>query len=437
MSQKEKTRKLVVGLDIGTTKIACLAGVLNDHGKIEIVSMGHADSAGVMRGQVFNIDQTTASIKKAVDKAVERLGGKISIANVYVGIAGSHIASMQHRGLMTRTNNDDVIRKEEVSKLIEEMYRVVVEPGNEIIHVIPQEYIVDNEIGIFDPCGYMGTRLEGNFHIITGNMQAARNISIAVDRAGLVLNDMILEPLASAEAVLSSEEKDAGVVLVDIGGGTTDVAIFQDGILRHTAVIPFGGEIITRDISEGCRILKPTAEQLKVQYGSALVSESSKYDIVSVPVLPGREPCEISLSMLAGIIQARTEEIILAVYNEIRSSGVEHKLIAGIVVTGGGSQLKHIKQQFEYLTGMATRIGLPTEHLAANNNIENITSPIFSTGIGLVMHGFKQDLLSNYAGITNETTIESTSKTKGKFFDGVLRKKGSQILDFFKEVDED
>src|SRR5690606_10152563 len=260
--------------------------------------------------------------------------------------------------------------------------KLVMEPGEEIIHVLPQEYIVDGDQGIKNPIGISGVRLEANFHIITGRISAAKNIKKCVDKAGLTVDEMILEPLASSEAVLSDEEKEAGVVLVDIGGGTTDVAIFHEGIIRHTAVIPFGGNVITEDIKEGCTIMKRQAELLKQKFGSALASESQDNEIVCIPGLRGREPKEISVKNLASIIQARMEEIIEHVHYEIRNSGYEKRLIGGIVVTGGGAQLKHVTQLFEYITGMDTRVGYPNEHLAPSPNIDNLTSPIYATGIG-------------------------------------------------------
>ena len=329
--------QVIVGLDIGTTKIACFVGRINEHGKIEILSMGKSDSLGVSRGVVTNIDKTITSILAAVKEAQEMVVGDLIIRSVNVGIAGQHIKSYQHRGMLTRVNIEDEISQKDIDRLIDDMYRLSMEPGEEIIHVLPQEFIVDNEQGIKDPIGMSGVRLEANFHTITGHVSAARNINRCVERAGLVVKDTVLEPLASADAVLADEEKDAGVVLVDIGGGTTDIAIFHEGIIRHTAVIPFGGNIITEDIKEGCTILKKQAEELKVRFGSALQSESMDNEVVCIPGIMGKNPKEISLKNLAGIIQARMEEIIEQVYFEIKNSGYEKKLIAGIVVTGGGS----------------------------------------------------------------------------------------------------
>ena len=415
--------KLVVGLDIGTTKIACFVGKKNEHGKIEILSMGTSESLGVTRGVVTNIERTVQSIQAAVQEAQSRVDGDLLIRVVNVGIAGQHIKSIQHRGIHTRNNTTNEISQKDIDALIDDMHKLVMLPGEQIITVLPQEYIIDNEQGIKDPIGMMGVRLEANFHIIIGNVGASMNINKCVSKAGLEVKDIILEPIASADAVLSDEEKDAGVVLVDIGGGTTDVAIFHEGIIRHTAVIPFGGNIITEDIKEGCTIMKRQAEQLKVRFGSALASESQENEIVCIPGLRGREPKEISIRNLASIIQARLEEIIELVYFEIRNSGYEKKLIGGIVVTGGGSQMKHITQLFEYITGMDTRVGYPTEHLASNSPIENLTSPMYSTGIGLVLKGFESsnhDIATTLGG--TETKVRGTEKPKrGSFFDKLIK----------------
>lgn len=411
--------EIVVGLDIGTTKIAALVGRRTEHGKIEILGMGKAESLGVARGVVLNIDETVKAIKAAVEEASNKSGVDIKVVNV--GIAGQHIKSLQHRGMKTRRSLDEEISQKDIDELIEDMYRLVMSPGEEIIHVIPQEYIVDSEIGIKNPIGMSGTRLEANFHIITGQVAAARNIYKCVNKAGLEVADLTLEPLASADAVVSDEEKEAGVVLVDIGGGTTDIAIFHDGIIRHTAVIPFGGNIITEDIKEGCSIIKTQAELLKVKFGSALASENQENEIVSIPGLRGRPHKEISVKNLAHIIQARMEEIVEHVYYEIKNSGFEKKLIAGIVVTGGGAQLKHITQLIEYVTGMDTRVGYPNEHLAASS--EEVTSPMYATGVGLVMRGLqtyqKQKATEEK---TNVVTGHSDKKKRGGWFDQIFSK---------------
>jgi cell division protein FtsA len=376
----------IVGLDIGTTKICAIVGRKNENGKIEILGMGKTESLGVMRGVVANIEKTVNSIKEAIQIAEAK--SNVEIGQVYVGIAGQHIKSIQHRGMITRSSLNDEISNEDIEAIIKDMHRLAVPPGQAIIHVIPQEFIIDNEQGIKDPVGMSGIRLEANCHIITGLITAANNIQKCVTKAGLEAENLILEPLASAEAVLSEEEKEAGVVLVDIGGGTTDIAIFQDGIIRHTAVIPFGGNVITDDIKEGCSIIRSQAELLKVKFGSALAKQTKSNEIVSIPGLRGREPKEISVRSLAEIIQARMEEIIECVAYEIKSSGFEKKLIAGIVVTGGGSQLKNIAQLIEFHTGMDTRIGYPNEHLAKGS--DEIKSPMYATAVGLVLKGIAE-----------------------------------------------
>lgn len=416
--------KIIVGLDIGTTKIACFVGRKNEHGKIEILSMGKTESLGVMRGIVSNIDKTIESIKGAVEEAEERIEGELKINSVNVGIAGQHIKSIQHRGIYTRTDLEKEISQIDIDKLVDDMYKMAMPPGEQIITVLPQEYIIDNEQGIKDPIGMSGVRLEANFHIITGNVGASMNIHKCVERSGLSVKNIILEPIASADAVLTEEEKEAGVVLVDIGGGTTDVAIFHEGIIRHTAVIPFGGNVITEDIKEGCTIMKRKAELVKQKFGSAVASETQENVVVAIPGLKGRPSREVSLRNLASIIQARMEEIIELVHFEIRNSGFEKKLIGGIVVTGGGAQLDHITQLFEYVTGMDTRIGYPTEHLA-NTNLDSIKSPMYSTGIGLVLKGFedieKTEKEVPEAASTGAVKTHS-AKTRGSFFDTIVQK---------------
>ncbi len=378
--------ELVVGLDIGTTKIAAMVGRRNEFGKVEILGIGKTESLGVNRGVVVNIEQTVASIKTAVAIAADK--ANVDIGEVIVGIAGQHIKSMQHRGMITRQSLEDEVSQKDIDNLIDNMHRLVMSPGEEIIHVIPQEYIIDSESGIKNPIGHAGIRLEGNFHIITGQVSAVKNIFKCVDRAGLQTVDLHLEPLASSDAVLSDEEKEAGVVLVDIGGGTTDVAIFYDGIIRHTAVIPFGGNIITDDIKEGCGIIRTQAEQLKVKFGSALSQENQENEIISIPGLRGRPHKEISVKFLAQIIQARMEEILEFVLFEIKSSGYERKLSAGIVVTGGGSLLKHLPQLVMLTTGLDCRIGTPNEHLAGTD--DELKNPLYATGVGLVMKGIEK-----------------------------------------------
>ncbi|HDZ07062.1 hypothetical protein LCGC14_0473750 [marine sediment metagenome] len=381
--------KYSVGLDIGTTKIVAIIGKQNEYGKIEILGIGKSKSLGVHRGVVNNITQTIKSIQQAVEEAEANSG--LKIGSVVVGIAGQHIRSLQHSDYITRKDSEEVIGEEDVDLLCNQVHKLIMLPGEEIIHVLPQEYKVDGQAEIREPVGMYGGRLEANFHVVVGQVVSIKNVGRCIKSAGLDLGNITLEPLASSDAVLSQEEKEAGVALIDIGGGTTDLAIFKDGIIRHTAVIPFGGGVITEDIKEGCSIIEKQAELLKTRFGSAWPGENRDNEIVSIPGLRGREPKEISLKNLSKIIHARVVEIIEQVYVEIKNYGHEEqkkKLIAGIVLTGGGSQLKHLKQLVEYITGMDTRIGYPNEHLAGDSD-EEVASPLYATAVGLLMNAIK------------------------------------------------
>lgn len=385
--------KIEVGLDIGTTKICVIAGRRNEFGKLEILGMGKAVSEGVTRGMVTNIDKTVDSIKAAIVECEEQAG--LDIQEVSIGIAGQHIRSSKHRGSILLSGQDHVIKIEDLERLSSDMHRSLVPPGSEIIHVMPQDYSVDYNDGIKDPVGMVGTRLEADYHIITAQTAAVNNINRCVKKAGAELGktdftckNLILEPLASSLAVLSDEEMEAGVALVDIGGGTTDIAIFHENILRHTAVIPFGGAIITADIKQGCALMHQQAELLKVRFGAALADETNPNEIVAIQGLRNRPAKEISIKTLAQIIQARMEEIIELVYAELIASGYHKRLAGGIVITGGGGTLKHLKQLFEYKTGLDARIGHPNEHLGKCKSDE-VKSPMFATSVGLVLAGFR------------------------------------------------
>ena len=380
---------IAVGLDIGTTKIVAMIGKKNEYGKLEILGVGKSKSLGVHRGVVNNITQTIQSIQQAVADAENDSGYKIN--DVVVGIAGQHIRSIQHSDYISRPNAEEVIGDADIDALIGQVHKLAMLPGEEIIHVLPQEFKIDGQAEIKEPIGMYGGRLESSFHVVVGQAASIRNLGRCIKSAGLELSGLTLEPLASADAVLSQEEKEAGVALIDIGGGTTDLAIFKDGIIRHTAVIPFGGNVITEDIKEGCSIIEKQAELLKTRFGSAWPGENKDNEIVSIPGLRGREPKEISLKNLSKIIHARVVEIVEQVYAEIKLYGHDEskkKLIAGIVLTGGGSQLQHIKQLVEYITGMDTRIGYPNEHLAGNSS-EELSSPLYATSVGLVMESLR------------------------------------------------
>ncbi|NCA85107.1 MAG: cell division protein FtsA [Clostridia bacterium] len=429
------TNNIIVGLDIGTTKIAAIVGRRGEHGKIEVIGYGKTESIGVKRGVVSNIENTVQSIRKAVEDAEQKSNAEIRYVNV--GIAGQHIKSLQHRGSLIRKNNEVEVNQDDIDTLLSSMFNLNMSPGEEIIDVIPQEYIIDNELGIRHPIGMLGNSLEANFHIIIGQTTAAKNIYKCVKKAGLEVVELLLEPIASASAVLSEEEKEAGVVLVDIGGGTTDIAIFQDGIIRHTAVIPLGGDVLTEDVKEGCSIIRKHAEELKVKFGSALANENKDEEIVAIPGLRGRPPKEISLKNLASIIQARMEELIEHIYYEIKNSGYDKKLIAGIVLTGGGALLRHVAQLTEFMTGMDTRIGYPNEHLTSNTP-EEMSSPMYATGIGLVIEGLERIEMKMrreekaLVGSNKEKTKSKTSEPRPKRQGSFLKK----IQDFFENDTE-
>ena len=402
-----------IGLDIGTTKIVAMIGERNEFKKIKILGVGKSISLGVHRGVVNNITQTIQSIQQAVEQAETNSGYKIE--GVTVGIAGQHIRSLQHSDYITRENSEQVINIDDIDKLINQVHKLVMLPGEEIIHVLPQEYKVDGQAEIKEPIGMYGGRLEANFHVVVGQVSSIRNIGRCIKSAGLDLDGITLEPLASANAVLSVEEKEAGVALIDIGGGTTDLAIFKDGIIRHTAVIPFGGNVITEDIKEGCSIIEKQAELLKIKFGSAWPGENRENEIVSIPGLRGRDPREISLKNLSKVIHARAVEIIEQVYLEIKNYGHEEqkkKLIAGIVLTGGGSQLKHLKQLVEYVTGMDTRVGYPNEHLAGDTD-QNVTSPLYATAVGLLMDGLGRSEKNDVDQEAN-STVENFQKDENQ-----------------------
>ncbi len=427
--------KIVVGLDIGTTKICAIVGTKNEFGKLEVLGMGKAVSDGVIRGIVTNIDKTIMAIEKAITEASEQAGIDIGVVNV--GIAGQHIKSSIHHGSITRDRVDDEITVEDLNRLTNDVHKIVMPPGCEIIHVMPQDYIVDYEDGVKDPVGMSGVKLEADFHVITAQTNAIRNINKCVKRGGLEISDLILEPLASSMSVLSDEEKEAGICLVDIGGGTTDVAIFHDGIIRHTAVIPFGGNIITTDIKEGLKVMQNQAELLKTKFGRAIAEEANPNEIVSIPGLRNRPPKEISIRNLAHIIEARMEEIIELVHAEIITSGLSNKLAGGIVITGGGSQLANIQQLFEYMTGMDSRIGYPNEHLG-KTKAEEIKSPMYATTVGLVLAGFRalderENRYQESVGNKPNNKEPKAPKKGGQFLTRLLDKTKDMLMDDFGE----
>jgi cell division protein FtsA len=438
-----QNEKIVVGLDIGTTKVCAIVGRLDQYGKLEILGMGRAVSDGVKDGIITNINRTTEAIRQAIDEAEKNSGIDIRVVNV--GIAGKHIKSAVHHGNITRKSAEEEITLDDVNRLTNDMYRIVTEAGSEIIHVIPQHYTVDYEENIKDPIGMAGVKLEGDFHIITANINAIRNIRRCVQLADLEVENVILEPLASSMAVLSDEEKEAGVALVDIGGGTTDIAVFYDGIIRHTSVIPFGGNIITSDIKQGCSIMQHQAEQLKVKFGRSLAQEAPENEVVSIPNLRDRAPKEISIRNLAYIIEARMEEIVDLVYSDLVKSGLANKLAGGVVITGGGSQLQNICELFELKTGLTVRIGYPNEFLGKTKD-ETVKSPMHATGMGLVLASLKtidereENFLRNAKFLPpnmNSQTASQTASQKGSnggdFLSNLVEKAKNFLIDDYDD----
>jgi len=443
---------IIVGLDIGTTKIAAIAGRKNEYGKLEILGFGRANSNGVQHGQVLNIDQTIKAIQLALQNCAES-NPDLEINEVYVGVAGHHIKSLQTRGDIVRQNPDTEIERWELDQLVENQRKTFIPAGDQIIDVIPQDFHVDNYQNIKDPVGMNGVKVGANFHIITGDRNAIRNINRSVERSGLKTKDLVLQPLASSSAVMSDIDMEAGVAILDIGGGTSDLAVFYDGILKHTAVIPFGGENITNDIRMGLGVLKSQAEAMKVQFGSALADEAKSNAYITIPGLKGMPAKEIQVKNLANIIQARMSEILDFVTYHLKQVGLDSKALnGGIILTGGGSQLKHLIQLTEYVTGLNARIGYPNEHLAANH-IDELAKPMYATCIGLILKGYddyehkKKEFESRQQKIAVPETLKKSSvvevkETKAELIDTKKRAKGLNtfwdkfkdgIIDLFKE----
>lgn len=400
---------IIVGLDIGTTKIAAIAGRKNEFGKLEILGFGRANSNGVQHGMVLNIDQTIKAIQTALENCYAS-NPNLEINEVYVGIAGHHIKSLQTRGDIVRQNLDEEIAQSEIDRLVADQYRTYIPAGDKIIDVIPQEFTVDNFQNIPNPIGYSGVKVGANFHIITGDKNAIRNINRSVEKSGLVTKDLVLQPLASAAAVMCDQDLEAGVAIVDIGGGTTDLAVFYEGILKHTAVIPFGGENITNDIKTGLGVLKTQAEQMKIQFGSALSDEAKANAFITIPGLRGMAPKEISVKNLANIIQARMSEIMDFVTYHLKQVGLDNRMLnGGVILTGGGSQLKHLIQLTEYVTGLNARIGFPNEHLSGGH-IEELAKPMYSTCIGLILKGYNDYENKNKTMSTGFIRVQMTKE---------------------------
>jgi len=377
----DSSSKIISAIDIGTTKIIALTGVVEANGKFRLMGIGREASAGIRRGNIQNIQMASDSIRKAIEKCEQMSGHKIH--RVVVGIAGQHIRSMMNSGYMNRQSPDDQISPAEVQKLIDDQFNVAVEPGEQIIHVIPKHYKIDDESGIHDPIGSVGKRLEGIFNVVIGRANEIGYIKKCITMLDIELMDVFLEPIASARAVLTDDEMEAGVAMVDIGGGTSDIAIYHKNSLCHTAVIPFGGNVITHDLIEELRLVERIAEELKRKHGSCL-PETCENVCISIPGISGREPRQIEMRILAEIIKARMEEIIGSLDFQISHSGYAQKLGAGLVITGGGAMLKNILQLFSFKTGHDNRIGYPIEHILSES-ADYVNGPDYSTSVGLML----------------------------------------------------
>ncbi len=378
-------QEIIVGLDIGTTKVCVVVAAIDEIGGYNILGIGKSPSEGLTRGVVTNIDKTVRSIQSAVAEAEARSG--IQIQSVVAGIAGDHIQSFQSRGVVAIAGTEKEITQADVNRLIEDTKRVALPSDRRIIHVIPQEFIIDGQDGVNDPVGMSGVRLEANVHIITGLVTAAQNIVKCVQRTGLQIRDMVLEPLASSYAVLDEQEKEVGVALLDIGGGTTDVAVFEDRTIRHTAVVPIAGTQVTNDIRKGCLVLTEQAERLKCQYGFAYTQSVLDDDPITIPGIGGRPPLEIDKKLLARIIQPRMEEIFEIAAMEIKRSGYSRHLGAGVVLTGGGSLIKGVSELAQEVLGLPVKIGIPSGF--KSGLVREIENPIYSTSVGLVLYALQ------------------------------------------------
>lgn len=422
MSIENENERIVVGLDIGTTKVCAVVASINSQNRIHILGVGKAPSEGLNRGVVVNIDKTVNAIKTAIKQA--ELASGIEVNSVNVGIAGDHIRSIRSKGVITINNKDKEITVEDVERILKDCQQIMLPPDQQILHVIPQEFVVDGQDGITDPVGMSGMRMEAEVHIITGLVSAAKNLYRCVERAGYLVADIILEPLASSYAVLDDEEKEAGVVLVDIGGGTTDLAVFQENTIRHTAVIAIAGKKVTDDIKIGLSVLEDQAQTLKHQHGECFVDMITEDESITIPGIAGRPPKEITKSILAKIIQARMEEILEIIAIEVKRSGYAESLSAGIVITGGGSLIKNVCPLANEVLGMDAKIGRPLG--LAGGLIEEVNSPIYATSVGLVLHALKAE------GTENQQAVPSSSKGAG--VEKVMNNITERMKSWFKEL---
>lgn len=436
-------REIITAVDIGTTKIVALAGEKDEKGNIRILAKGTVltPPKSVKRGVVLNIESVSKAIRQAVKTAEDKLD--FEFKEVYIGIAGQHIKSIQNSHSIYIDNQDHKITQEDVDKMTFEIKSISLEPGQEIIDIIPQNFKVDMENGVDHPVGFHGKKLTGNYHIIIGERTSAKNIKRCLELINIKPKTLYLEPIASSEAVLTNEEKEAGVALIDIGGGTTDIAVFYDGILRHTAVIPFGGNVITKDIKEAYQILNKHAENLKTECGTALSEFAKKNNIAVIPGINGREQKEIDLTELSKVIQARMEEIIEIINFELLNSGYRDKLAAGIALTGGGALLENLSQLMKYKTGLDVKVSRPQESFSTGG--ARMNSPKLSTAVGLIILGFDNADTFDFSSVKKKKNDKKGKKFTGKretssggiksFLNKVSESAKQITLDFFKEED--
>ncbi|HEY5512234.1 MAG TPA: cell division protein FtsA [Geomonas sp.] len=392
-----KRDNLIVGLDIGTTKICAIVGNLTEEG-IDIVGIGTSPSKGLRKGVVINIESTVASIKKAIEEA-ELMAG-CEIKSVYAGIAGGHIKGFNSQGVIAIKNRE--VSPEDVKRVIEAAKAIAIPMDREVIHILPQEFIIDDQDGIREPLGMSGVRLEAKVHIVTGAVASAQNIVKSCNRAGLEVADIVLEQLASSEAVLSADEKELGVALVDIGGGTTDIAIFVDGAIKHTSVLSLGGNHLTNDIAVGLRTPMAEAERIKQKYGCCLSSLVGKDETIEVPSVGGRKPRVLSRQLLCEILEPRVEEIFTLVNREIVKSGLEDLIASGVVITGGSTILEGMPELAEQIFNLPVRRGLPQR---IGGLIDVVNSPVYATGVGLVVYGSKNVGVHEFPTAQSDDTV--------------------------------
>lgn len=417
--------RIVVGLDIGTTKVCAVVATTDEMERINVLGVGVSESDGLNRGVVVNIDKTVAAVKLAVNEA-ERMAG-VEVQDVIVGIAGDHVQSFQSRGVVTISNKDGEISEQDVQRLLEDTTHVAMPADREILHVIPQEFIVDGQDGVADPIGMSGVRLEANVHIITGLVSAAKNIYRCIQKAGYQVADIVLEPLGSSFAVLHPEEKEVGVALIDIGGGTTDIAVFEDNTIRHTAVVAVAGNKVTDDIRKGLGVMRDQAEQLKCSFGVALVDMAEDEEI-EIPGIGGRNEKRIGRSTLAQIIQPRLEEILEIAAIEIKRSGYARHLSAGVVLTGGGSMIPGTDDLAAEILGLEARIGRPMG--ISGGIVQEISDPTFATGVGLVLYGLRPEII----GGTPFRTDTSDGIDGSESGDGLVRNIANRMKTWFDEL---